>query len=598
MRPALIGSAAPRPSYPDLNPGKELPLILKNTLNARFVPFLVLPILFQLTPILTASTPPQLMLDQTSVTVSTVQGSNGPTQFLDAFNVGEGTLSLTATSNVTWLSATIGTSQVCGLLGGCFPLEIALNTSSLANGVYTGIVTVTDPNAINSPQSITVTVMVGGDVPGSLVFNLAPGGSTSSSFTTGSAVTTKVSADTSWLTVTSATSQGVTTVTVQAKTSSTMAANAYKGTITISGSKFAPDNKQISVVLNVTTEPIAQVSNSNVSFTIPQSANKQSSPVAVTNAGQGTLTVSGVTASAANSGTWLTASSVSGGLPITADPTGLSAGTYTGTVTIASNAINNSVVIPVQLTVEAQTPPLAFAGGAVNNGTFANGEPLAQGDIVAVFGSQFTYGDAQGATTLPLQTTINGVQVLVNGKAAPLFYVGAGQINFEVPIDAATGSGTIQVVRNSTAGNLISVDINPRVPRFIVYGGGYGVVTQSNGATLTGTPSTQPLKAGDVIVIYAIGLGPTSPAVTSGTGSPGSPGLATVPGTTKVCFGDETPFYQAPCATASFTGLTPDAVALYQITATVPEGLTSADNKILLLLVDNIESTPVTIAVQ
>ena len=578
-------------------------MILKNTLNARFVPFLVLPFLFQLAPLQAASAPPQLMLQQTSVTVPVVQGSNGPTQYIDAFNIGDGTLDLTATSNVPWLSATIGPNQVCGLLGGCYPLTIALNTASLANGVYTGVLTLSAPNAIDSPQTLTVTVQVGGDVPGNLAFYLAAGGSTSTSFTTSAGATAKISANTPWLTVTSSMEQDVITFTVQAKASSSMAAQAYNGTITISGSKFAPDNKAVSVVLNVTTQPIAHLSSNTVSFTIAQGANQQSTPVAVTNAGQGTLTVSGVTAAAANSGTWLStafapSTSDSTVITITANPAGLAPNTYTGTVTIASNAANNSVVIPVQLTVEAQTAPMAFAGGAVNNGTFANGEPLAQGDIAALFGSQFTYGDAQGATALPLQTKINGVQVLVNGQAAPLFYVGAGQINFEVPINTATGNGTIQVVRDGTAGNLISVDINSRVPRFILYGAGYGVVTESNGATLTGTPSTQPLKAGDVFVIYAVGLGPTSPSVTSGTASPGSPGLATVPGTTKVCFGVETPFYQAPCATASFAGLTPGAVALYQITATVPDGLTSANNSMLLILVDNIESTPVPISVQ
>ena len=67
-------------------------------------------------------------------------------------------------------------------------------------------------------------------------------------------------------------------------------------------------------------------------------------------------------------------------------------GIYTGTVTIASNAANSSVAVPVQFTVEAQTAPIAYAGGAVNNGTFASGESLAQGDIAAVFGDQLTLG--------------------------------------------------------------------------------------------------------------------------------------------------------------------------------------------------------------
>jgi uncharacterized protein (TIGR03437 family) len=579
----------------DRYPTKELPLILKNTLSVRVAPFLFLLFAASL------SATPRLNLAATSVTVPVAQGSNGPTQYIDAFNIGDGKLNLTATSNVTWLVPTVGSLTVCGLRPACYPITIALQTSSLATGSYSGVLTLTDSNALDSPQNITVTAEIGGDVPSNLVFYLAPGGSTSSSFTTANTVTTKLSANTPWLTATTSTTAGVTTVAVQAKASSSMAANDYNGTITISGSKFAPDNKQVSVLLHVTTEPIVQLSSPSLAFTIAQSATKQTVPVAITNAGQGTLTVASVTAAAASSGTWLTAATVSGGMTITADPTGLAAGSYQGTVTVASNAVNNSVVVPVALTVEAQGPPLAFAGGVVNNGTFGNGEPVAQGDIVAVFGDQFTYDDPIGASSLPLETKQNGVQVLVNGIAAPLFFVSSGQINFEVPIDASTANGggaTVQVVRNSQPGNKIYVEINARVPRFILFGGvgPYGVITEING-TLTGIPS-HPVKVGDTIVIYAVGLGPTSPPVPSGTASPGGNSLANVPGTTQVCFGAETPFQKVPCATPSFTGLTPGFVGLYQINVTVPSGVKSGNSQMSLFLVDNISSDIVQLAVQ
>jgi uncharacterized protein (TIGR03437 family) len=579
-------------------------LTLKNSLSLRFVPFLfVLPLLVPASSLSAATAPPRLSLVQTSFTVPVVQGSNGPTQNVDAFNIGGGTLNLTASSNVSWLTTTIGTETVCGLRGSCYPVTIVLNTSTLATGTYTGAVTLADPNAVDSPQSISVTVNVGGDVPNNLVFYLAPGGTTSTSFTTGSVVKTTVSAGTPWLTVSSATSQGLTTVTVVATASSSMAASAYNGTVTISGSSFALDNMPIAVTLNVTADPIAQASSSSVSFTIAQGANKQTAPVVVTNAGQGTLTISSVTAAAANSGTWLSVAFAPGttdstDITITADPTGLTPDTYTGTVTIASNAVNASVVIPVTLTVAAPGPPLAFAGGVVNNGTFGSGEPLAQGDIVAVFGSQFTYDAPQGAAKLPLQMTLNGVQVLVNGTAAPIYYVSPGQINFEIPIDASTtngGGGTVQVVRNGTPGNLVYVDINARAPRFITFDGGYGIMTTPAGA-LTGIPGS-PVKIGDTIVIYALGLGPTAPPVASGTASPSSPPV-TVPGTTQVCFGVETPFHKAPCATALFSGLTPGFVGLYQINVTIPAGIPSGNSTVSLLLVDNVESTPVQLAVQ
>jgi uncharacterized protein (TIGR03437 family) len=478
-------------------------------------------------------------------------------------------------------------------------VSIAFQTSALTAGTYNGTITLSDSSAVDSPQYIYVTAQVGGDVPSTLAFYLAPGGSTSATFTTNGAIKATVSGA-SWLTTSTATNTAtgdyVTTITATA--SSSMATNNYNGTITISGSSFAPDNKQIAVSLDVTAQPIAQVSSSTLSFNLAQGTAAQTDNVAVTDAGQGTLTVSGVTASAASSGTWLTAATVSGGISVTADPTGLAPATYTGTVTIASNAVNGSVVIPVQLIVAAQGPPIVSAGGVVNNGTFASGEPLAQGDIVAVFGSQLDFDAPQGATNLPLLTTMDGIQVLVNGVAAPVYYVSSSQINFEIPINASTangGAGTVQVVRNGTPGNLVYVDINAQVPRFIAYDGSYGIITTPAGA-LTGIPSN-PVKPGDTIVIYALGLGPTTTPVPSGTASPTSP-LAEVGGVTQVCFGIETPFYQAPCATASFSGLTPNYVGLYQVNVTIPAGVASGNSTMSLLLVDNVESTAVQLAVQ
>ena len=144
-------------------------MILKNTLSVRF--FVSLLFASGL------SAAPRLNLFQTSVTVSVPTGTNGPTYSIDTFNIGDGTLSLQASSSVPWLVPTVGSAGVCGLRGGCYPVAIAFQTASLAAGTYTGIITLSDPNAVDSPQNITVTAQVGGDVPNNLVFYLAPGSS-------------------------------------------------------------------------------------------------------------------------------------------------------------------------------------------------------------------------------------------------------------------------------------------------------------------------------------------------------------------------------------------------------------------------------------
>ena len=567
--------------------------MLKKILSARFF----LPLL--LVSSLGAATAPRLNLTQTSVDYSVATGSNAATYTVYTFNIGGGTLNLTATSSVPWLVPTVGPETTCGLRGGCYPVTIAFQTGSLAAGAYTGVITFNDPNAIDSPQSLTVNVQVGGDVPSTVNLNVAPGSSTSATFNTNGAIVTSVS-NAPWLKVSTGannTSGGLTT-TLTATAANNMAAKTYNGTVTISGSSFAADNKQISVVLNVTTQPIAQAGSSALYFNAVQGGQAETQNVAVTNAGQGTLTVSTVTATAANSGTWLTAMTTTGGISVTADPTGLSPGTYPGTVTVASNAVNNSISIPVQLVVVAQGPPQADVGGVVNNGTFASSEPLAQGDIAAIFGSQFTFDTPTEASSLPLQTTLDGVQVLVNGVAAPVYYVSPQQINFEVPIDAATangGNGTVQVVRNNVKGNLVYVEINQQVPRFILYNGGYAIITTPDNV-LTGIPS-HPAKVGDTLQIYAIGLGGTSPSVASGAASPSSP-LANVPGNTEVCFGVVSPLTQPPCATPSFVGLTPNFVGLYQINVAVPSGVKSGNTQMSVIVEDNISSSPALIAIQ
>ncbi len=530
-------------------------------------------ILLTLVPALSAA--PRLGLDQTAFTASVAQGSNGPTQISNATNLGDGTLSLQASSSVTWLTPTIGAPASCALLGLCTPVQIALNTSSLTSGSYTGTVTVSDPAAVDAPQFITVTVQVGGDVPASLAFYVAPGGSASSDFITASPVASSISGNTPWLAIAvNGSGSFVFNVPYQVKVTaaSSMAAAAYNGTLTLSGSSFAPDNKAIPVVLNVTTQPILQASPSSLQFRIAQGANKQSVPVALINGGQGSLTVSGVTVS--TGANWLSEESVTGGISVTADPTGLTPGAYQGSLAIASNAAN-TVTIAVQLTVETPGVPIAFAGGVVNNGTFVSGQKLAQGDIVALFGDQFTYMDPQEAGSLPLTNALDETQVLINGVAAPVYYVSPGQINFEIPISAAIGDGTVQVVRNNQIGNLAYVNIQSRESSFILLNGGPFVIMTTPPGALTGIPS-HPVKAGDVVVLYVIGLGPTSPVVPSGTASPGAP-FAVIKDTTQVCFGNESPFYKPVCTTPSFNGLSPNFVGLYQINFTVPSGLPSGN---------------------
>jgi len=295
---------------------------------------------------------------------------------------------------------------------------------------------------------------------------------------------------------------------------------------------------------------------------------------------------------------------------IAADPTSLAPGAYTGTVTVASNAVN-PVAIPVNLEIDAQSPPVANFEGVVNNATFVPGQLVTPGDIIAIFGDQFVYSTPLYAAATPLPTTLgtsSTVQVLVNGQPAPLYFASYGQIDFEMPNETQTGQALVQVVRGGQAGNQIAVQVAKNQPRILPFAvGNYGIVQNATekgfavstaaGAAL-GLPIVHPAKAGtDFITIYAIGLGPTSPAVPTGTAATSTPLANTVIPTT-VTFSSGDPFSPLVNEPASFSGLAPSFVALYQVNVQVPANAPKGDSVPMFLTAGGVTSNTVNIAIQ
>ena len=92
-------------------------------------------LILALTPLLSAA--PRLSLNTARVgIVNLATGSNGA-ESVQASNLGDGSLSLTAASSVPWLSAAIGTKGSCAATGGnCYLITLSLNTASLAPPGY------------------------------------------------------------------------------------------------------------------------------------------------------------------------------------------------------------------------------------------------------------------------------------------------------------------------------------------------------------------------------------------------------------------------------------------------------------------------------
>lgn len=197
---------------------------------------------------------------------------------------------------------------------------------------------------------------------------------------------------------------------------------------------------------------------------------------------------------------------------------------------------------------------------------------VAPGSIAALFGAGMATQTAI-ASTLPLPKTLGGVTVKIGGIDAPLFFVSPNQINLQVPGGVNPGNATIQVFNtgNATAvgdGTATVADSAPGIFTLDVSGKNQAVAQNSDlsrNADFDKLPGARPEASGNVVVIYATGIGNTNPLVADGVAAPASP-LAQAIGTTIVTIGG------VP-AEIQFSGLVPGFVGLWQINAVLPANL-------------------------
>jgi uncharacterized protein (TIGR03437 family) len=213
--------------------------------------------------------------------------------------------------------------------------------------------------------------------------------------------------------------------------------------------------------------------------------------------------------------------------------------------------------------------PTYSAAGIVKAGSFGPG-PFAPNSIVSIFGKELAMATV-GVTAADIRDShlpieLDGTRVQVDGGWAALFYVSDAQINFLMPANELKGPATVRVVRDGVAGPLVTVTIVDAAPALFATKDGYAIAAHGLDSTLI-TPDS-PARAGEVIVIYAAGLGKTNPNPTNGE-IPGY--IAYLPdwkGTRVALNGVE-----VDSARLYYAGLTPASAGLYQVNVQLPDVL-------------------------
>ncbi|MDP9053045.1 MAG: hypothetical protein M3N93_01890 [Acidobacteriota bacterium] len=255
---------------------------------------------------------------------------------------------------------------------------------------------------------------------------------------------------------------------------------------------------------------------------------------------------------------------------------GLSAGTHTLTIQALGTHNGSSTAswvwvdgFQVSGSVTSGAPAIS-SNGFVSAASFAAApnNQVAPGQIVSIFGQNFTAATQVNATAIPLPTQLGpqNTSIAACGHALPLYNVFPNQINAQIPLECATSGTVTATISAGGQTGTQTFSLAPAAPGIFTMnasGTGDGIILHADNSLVS---AARPATAGETVVIYATGLGATSPVFATGTAA--SMANNTVMPVTVTIGGKP--------ATVTYAGLTQTLVGLYQINAVIPAGLTGS----------------------
>ena len=230
------------------------------------------------------------------------------------------------------------------------------------------------------------------------------------------------------------------------------------------------------------------------------------------------------------------------------------------TMTVRATGLNGEAIDGFELSSAAAVDAGAVTDAAAFSGRFA------PGGLISIFGKDLSRVAAAAPQTAPMPNQMGGVTVMANDRPAPLLFVSRGQVNAQLPYEAA---GSVTLSLSGPNGNVqapITVsDTAPAIFTLSVNGKPLGAVIHQDGTLVS---ERAPASGGEWLSVFLTGLGKTSPPIATGEAAPMSP-LSTALAHVQVFAGG------AQCET-NFAGLAPGLVGVNQVNFRVPSGLTGA----------------------
>lgn len=250
--------------------------------------------------------------------------------------------------------------------------------------------------------------------------------------------------------------------------------------------------------------------------------------------------------------------------------------------TLISLSQSGFTILPTSYDAPAPIPQISKIVNAADQT-----QPVAPGGLINVMGTNLSLTNV-ATSQVPTPTALGESCLTVNGIAIPLLLVSGTQINAQLPFNIDGNSQMVLRTPGGTSDNL-NFTILPTAPSvFRSSASGIDTASVVRAANNDLVSDSNPVQAGDELVIYATGLGRTSPAVNTGEAAPSDP-LASAMIQPDIAL-DGQPLV------VDYAGLMPGRVGVYQINVRVPAGI-HAGSSVPLTIQQGSSSTAIAVQV-
>ena len=214
--------------------------------------------------------------------------------------------------------------------------------------------------------------------------------------------------------------------------------------------------------------------------------------------------------------------------------------------------------------------PYYTSDSIVNASDYSPG-PFAPSSVLSLFGANLAWtteaSTAENLAAGSLPNELAGVRVYVDSvEPVPLLYASPTQINFLVPSDQIPGDITITVVRQGVHGPPVIIALISAAPALFVMDGSFAIAQDWNSGYALMTADA-PAHAGDIAILYATGLGHTTPPWASGVVAQCAAYITSMDSFELLLNG-----VPVDPHLVLYAGVTPGYSGLYQINFTIPAG--------------------------